>query len=786
MVTNQGVNSVTVVPPSTPVGATPLVQLSPSGSSLSTTARTFTSSPRSVSQPITPIANISTKTKFPWAIMGRVTFKGPVTPYSNGKRFTFDLTDLSGSIRLVAFNAQCKQWYKQLVLNNVYQIENGYINKVNEAFRTVNSPPHFYTITIGAMSKSQDCTTTYMLPSTSTGIAAVNSNHIPPLPTNPFSDFVKLEQLELMPIQMIIRQGDFSENSSSSTANTNPTSATFVNLLAVISSIGPVEEFHNNRRLVITLEDDSYCKIELALWNGFINNIEHQPPSASTSAFSSASNVSNNRIALIGRVVYLRCLTLNSSVVNSNVRFLSTNQSSMFLIEPPELKAECDVLSAWFTSSTRANHPMKQLSMAPESDSLTSPFGTLSSLVPENMRFVGQITLKLVKSQAPNDQSTSIIPSLNSNVNVTIIKVSHHKNHFYESCTSINCARKVTQLQNKLYHCPTCNTKRVNFNWRLLVSIQISDGTGSLWVSLSQERIERYIGLSVNQLRTLFNTSRNGLEYKRKFDDSFLFKQFDMRLTTKSVIFQGANRLTTNVTHFMATTGNVGKTTVKRSQVLMCQIKKLAFDPSKNVAGLTNTTTTNTVTMDGQVQINQTQETPMNDPLINDPPAGNQSISVADSDDVIDISTNMTNQFQDTTTSQVDENVFLLIDANSADGIGEVINSGSSIGHRGENSMDGHQQQQQHIHNQESDLMLVDAGGEEEEEEQDIIQVTSTGRTVSSQLSIESFIPPRDPVDDDDLLFRCDFSSILGSTQTSHTTIIDSTEDESQSQGAYM
>ena len=65
-------------------------------------------------------------------------------------------------------------------------------------------------------------------------------------------------------------------------------------------------------------------------------------------------------------------------------------------------------------------------------------------------------------------------------------------------------------LNNGLYHCEKCQQDFPRFNWRLILSINLIDATGNVWVTCFQDEGEKILGSNAQQLGHLQATDKTG------------------------------------------------------------------------------------------------------------------------------------------------------------------------------------------------------------------------------------------------------------------------------------
>ncbi len=127
-------------------------------------------------------------------------------------------------------------------------------------------------------------------------------------------------------------------------------------------------------------------------------------------------------------------------------------------------------------------------------------------------------------NSVPNDST------LYFNCRAVIVSAGRPQNLMYKSCGLNGCSKKVRDESNGLYHCDKCGTDSPAFQWRIMLSICISDCTGDLWLTAFQEVAEKMIGLKVDELSQTFESDPN--QYN-SIISGLIFKTFNFRIGSK-------------------------------------------------------------------------------------------------------------------------------------------------------------------------------------------------------------------------------------------------------------
>ncbi len=136
----------------------------------------------------------------------------------------------------------------------------------------------------------------------------------------------------------------------------------------------------------------------------------------------------------------------------------------------------------------------------------------MDSNASNTFKYLSQINVNSV----PNDST------LYFNCRAVIVSTGRPQNSMYKSCGLNGCSKKVKDESNGLYHCDKCGTDSNTFEWRIILSVCVSDCSGHLWLNAFRKGSEEIIGLKVDELSQIFSNDSNqynsiicGLVYKR-------------------------------------------------------------------------------------------------------------------------------------------------------------------------------------------------------------------------------------------------------------------------------
>ena len=114
--------------------------------------------------------------------------------------------------------------------------------------------------------------------------------------------------------------------------------------------------------------------------------------------------------------------------------------------------------------------------------------------------------------------------------NVTARIVQTGRTPLYRACGQNGCLKKVRDNNNGFFHCDRCQTDSPNFEWRLILSLAISDCSGETWITLFQDQAEKILGINTQELSEL---QENSPQQFLKALSAAEFKKFGFRIGSK-------------------------------------------------------------------------------------------------------------------------------------------------------------------------------------------------------------------------------------------------------------
>lgn len=108
----------------------------------------------------------------------------------------------------------------------------------------------------------------------------------------------------------------------------------------------------------------------------------------------------------------------------------------------------------------------------------------------------------------------------------------------YTSCSNDNCNKKVTQVDGN-YRCDKCCTVSDTCNYRYMVSLEVSDVSGSMYVTLFDDKAVGLFGKTAKEMNDLMQENKD--EYTAVFQ-SFMFKRYQLRCRAKREVYNDVVR----------------------------------------------------------------------------------------------------------------------------------------------------------------------------------------------------------------------------------------------------
>jgi len=157
---------------------------------------------------------------------------------------------------------------------------------------------------------------------------------------------------------------------------------------------------------------------------------------------------------------------------------------------------------------------------------------------------VGRARLTLSLGEAMRSYHAAI-RNPNANVNAAFncpssVLFVRQSNYVYRACVSDDCKKKVVEADGR-FRCDKCGMVNDSFQWRFMLSLQISDWSQSIWAVSFQETSKILVGAEAAEVG-LLKEQGNEQELDHLFRDVQL-RKFNFRLRLKEETFGDQRRL---------------------------------------------------------------------------------------------------------------------------------------------------------------------------------------------------------------------------------------------------
>jgi len=115
-------------------------------------------------------------------------------------------------------------------------------------------------------------------------------------------------------------------------------------------------------------------------------------------------------------------------------------------------------------------------------------------------------------------------------------------NCMYQACPSSDCNKKVVDQSNGLFRCEKCNKEYPNYQWRMILNLNVADSSDNQWATCFQDTAEMILGKSADDIGKLRE------ENEAAFDTMFTeatFKSFVFKLRSKMETYNDESRMKT-------------------------------------------------------------------------------------------------------------------------------------------------------------------------------------------------------------------------------------------------
>ncbi|EFO18545.2 replication factor A 73 kDa subunit [Loa loa] len=114
----------------------------------------------------------------------------------------------------------------------------------------------------------------------------------------------------------------------------------------------------------------------------------------------------------------------------------------------------------------------------------------------------------------------------------------------YKSCGTNGCKKKVIELNNQ-YRCEKCDITLDKYKYVLLMTVEISDFSGSHWVTVFEDKAVKLLKNDAEQLGQLLDNDLLD-EYNEVFN-AVRFREYTFRIRAKSEFYNGEEKIKWNV-----------------------------------------------------------------------------------------------------------------------------------------------------------------------------------------------------------------------------------------------
>ncbi|CAJ0600083.1 unnamed protein product [Cylicocyclus nassatus] len=275
-----------------------------------------------------------------------------------------------------------------------------------------------------------------------------------------------------------------------------------IDVLAVVDQIQPVNKFisRQGRECVkrdINLIDQSQTVVQLTLWGEQAENFEDHA---------------------LGQVI-----SIKGALVKEWNGAFSLGVASASKIELSPQLDEVPALYEWYTSE-RGSVDAKTISMAAGGGG--DAFG-------RDVRFIGTATAL----QLGNEAALANGRYMNLKAMITTIKTD---TALYQSCSNEGCSKKVVQLGADQYRCEKCDSSSDTFKWAYMVQAELTDLSGSLWVTMFSNAATKVFGMEAQKLGEMKEVDKEA--YDRVLT-SVCFKYFNWRINAKTNTYNEETRM---------------------------------------------------------------------------------------------------------------------------------------------------------------------------------------------------------------------------------------------------
>lgn len=274
-----------------------------------------------------------------------------------------------------------------------------------------------------------------------------------------------------------------------------------VDILAVVDKMEPVNKFISKQgrdcvKRDLQLIDQTGTVVQFTLWGDQAETFEDHA---------------------LGQVISIK----GALVKEWNGAFSLAVSSGSKIELSPQLD-EVPKLYEWYMTE-RGSIDAKTISMASGG---SDAFG-------RDLRFIGTATAL----QLGNEPALANGRYMNLKAMITTIKTD---NALYQSCSNEGCNKKVVQLGHDQYRCEKCDTTSDTYKWSYMVQAELTDLTGSLWVTMFSSSATKVFGMEAQKLGDLKEADKDAYD---KILTDICFKYFNWRINAKPNTYNDETRM---------------------------------------------------------------------------------------------------------------------------------------------------------------------------------------------------------------------------------------------------
>lgn len=273
---------------------------------------------------------------------------------------------------------------------------------------------------------------------------------------------------------------------------------TTIDIIGVLKEVGEVNQIVSKTtqkpfdKRELTLVDDSGYSVRLTIWGKTATNFEANPESIISCKGTKVSDFGGRSLSLL---------------------------SSGSMAIDPDI-AEAHKLKGWYDSEGRREHfaSHSNMSGAGMAGGRQDPSKTIAQVREENLGMTEN-----------NDYFTT---------KATIVYIKQD-NFAYPACANDGCNKKVTDMGDGTWRCEKCEVSHPKPEYRYIMSLNVNDHTGQLWLSCFDDVGRMVMGMSGDQLMELKENDTAAME--KVFEEANC-KTFTFKCRAKTDNFQDQQR----------------------------------------------------------------------------------------------------------------------------------------------------------------------------------------------------------------------------------------------------